>query len=48
MICVNKVWKLIGYTYGVMGDPGEEDIFESLELVRKLNFTEINYYLPKT
>ena len=30
MICVNKVWKLIGNNYDVTGN---EDNFESLELV---------------
>ena len=33
MICVHKVWKLIVNNYDVTGNPGNEDIFEALELV---------------
>ena len=29
MICVNKVWKLIGNNYDVTRNPGNEDILNS-------------------
>ena len=29
MICVNKVWKLIGNNYDVSGNPGKEYILNS-------------------
>ena len=44
MICVNKVWKLIGNNYDVTGNPRNEDILEFWSWYGKLNFTEINSY----
>ena len=45
MICVHKVWKLIGNNYDVTGKPEKEDILV-LELfgLEKLYFLEINSY----
>ena len=40
MICVHKVWKLIGNNYDVTGKPEKEDIL----VLEKFYFLEINSY----
>ena len=48
MICVHKVWKLIGNNYDVTGKPGKEDILDSgagieSRSLRRSNLIHINH-----